>query len=108
MQAVEDGDVSGVAPELVWLEVANALATSVRAGTVPPPLARRTLIALPRLPLEGPPLRELASPALAVAVARGLTAYDAAYVALAEAEDAVLVTADRELARVYKRVELIT
>ena len=37
-----------------------------------------------------------------------LTVYAAAYVVLAEAADAVLVTADRELARAYDRVELVS
>ena len=40
----------------------------------------------------------LADTALAVAIARSLTAYDACYVVLAEALDAPLVTADRRLA----------
>jgi predicted nucleic acid-binding protein len=40
----------------------------------------------------------LAPAALALALARGLSVYDAASVALAEASDAILVTADRVLA----------
>ena len=36
-----------------------------------------------------------------------LSVYDACYVVLAEAADAVLVTADRRLAEAYDRVELL-
>ena len=50
---------------------------------------------------------ELASAALAIAVERGLTVYDASYVALAEASEATLVTAHRRLAEAYGLVELL-
>jgi len=45
--------------------------------------------------------------AFALSLERGLTVYDAAYVALAEAADAVLITADRTLAGVAMRAKLL-
>jgi predicted nucleic acid-binding protein len=49
----------------------------------------------------------LAVPACALAVRHGITTYDAHYLALAEAEDAVLVTADRRLAEAASRSILL-
>src|SRR4051794_24470130 len=45
--------------------------------------------------------------AIAVAFERGLTVYDAAYVVLAEALDAPLVTAERRLAEATERAVLL-
>jgi predicted nucleic acid-binding protein len=45
--------------------------------------------------------------ALEAAARTGLTAYDAHYLALAEAEDAMLVTADRRLAEVASQSVLL-
>jgi predicted nucleic acid-binding protein len=52
-------------------------------------------------------LRSLVADALAVALERDLTIYDASYVTLAEAADAVLVTADRRLGQAAKRTSLL-
>jgi predicted nucleic acid-binding protein len=52
-------------------------------------------------------LHELAPPALAVALARRVSAYDACYLVLAEAANAVLVTADRALADLAPRSALL-
>ncbi len=61
-----------------------------------------------RLPLAVVPMRELVRNAVEIASTRGLSVYDGSYVALAEANDAVLVTADRKLAAACARAELIT
>ena len=49
----------------------------------------------------------LALDALSLAVDRGVSGYDAMYLALAEATDAALVTADRRLAAAATRSELL-
>ena len=49
----------------------------------------------------------LAEPAVGFAISQGLSVYDACYAVLAEAEDAVLVTADRRLAAAATRAELV-
>lgn len=86
-----------VAPELVDLEVLSVVRRAMRAGRLPERRARQALddlIALPlrrasHLPLVGR-IWELRDT---------LTPYDAAYVALAEAIGAVLLTADGKLAK---------
>ncbi len=60
-----------------------------------------------RFPLEVRGLADLARPALAASLAQGLFVYDAAYLVLAEALDATLVTADHRLAEAATKAELI-
>ena len=102
-----DADLHGHAPELIWIEVANGLRRAVLAGIVETALARRFLGAALRLPITLRSHRDLALPAFDVALDRGLSAYDASYVVLAEALDAILVTADRTLAAAVAEAELI-
>ena len=102
-----DADLHGHAPELIWIEVTNGLRRAVLAGIVETALARRFLGAALRLPITLRSHRDLALPAFDVALDRGLSAYDASYVVLAEALDAILVTADRTLASAVPEAELI-
>lgn len=85
------------APEVVDLEVASAVRRHVRSGRVDPGRGLRALGDLARMPLARAPHRPLLERIWALGDA--LTAYDAAYVALAEALGAALVTADGGLAR---------
>jgi predicted nucleic acid-binding protein len=94
-------------PDLVFAEIGNALAGYVRAKKLTLQGAREALEFAVRLPRHVLPVGELAAAALVVAVSRGLSVYDACYVVLAEAEDAVLVTADQRLAAAVSRSELL-
>jgi len=107
VQAVASGKVAGHVPDLIWLEYANALTRCVRQAVTSAEEAREMLELALQLPLTAWPLGQLAVAAFAVSVERGLSAYDASYVVLAEAHDATLVTADRRLATAYDRVELL-
>lgn len=85
------------APELVYLEVTSALRRLVSRGHASPRRAALALDDLLDLPVRSarhthllPRVWELRT---------NLTVYDAAYVALAEALDAPLFTADRRLTR---------
>ena len=97
------------APELVDLEVSSVLRRLLLAGRLPrrrAELAMSDLVALP--------LRRISHRALLARcweLRNNLTVYDASYVALAEALEAVLVTADAHLAGAPGRrceVELMT
>jgi predicted nucleic acid-binding protein len=84
-------------PELADLEVASVLRRQLAAGTLD---ARRACLALDdlaALPARRAPHRPLL--ARCWELRDNLTIYDAAYVALAEAMHATLLTADRRLAR---------
>jgi predicted nucleic acid-binding protein len=106
--AVDAGEVSCTAPEHFYAEVANALRAYVRAGRMRPAVAAELVTRCLELPLAVRPARDLVPAALVRGLQLELTVYDAAYVVLAEAAGAVLVTADRELAQAYERVELVS
>lgn len=104
---VSSGESDGVAPDLLWLEVANAFAGYVRQGRLSLEEAQRALSAVLRLPLQTTPSTDLAGASFGVALERGLSVYDACYAVVAEAEQAVLVTADRGLAGAARASELV-
>jgi predicted nucleic acid-binding protein len=86
-----------VAPELVDLEVASVLRRQVMVKAVDPRRAALALTDLLALPLRRVPHRSLL--ARCWELRENLTIYDAAYVALAEALQAHLLTGDMRLAR---------
>ena len=105
--AADAAEVSGTVPEHFYVEVANGLRAYVRAGRMRAAVAAELVTRCLDLPLAARPARDLVPAALARSLQLELTVYDAAYIVLAEAADAVLVTADRELARAYDRIELV-
>ena len=106
--AVDAAEVSGTVPEHFYVEVANALRAYVRAGRMRAAVGAELVSRCLDLPLAARPARDLVPAALVRSLHLELTVCDAAYVVLAEAADAVLVTADRELARAYDRVEFVS
>jgi predicted nucleic acid-binding protein len=84
-------------PYLLDVEVTNTLRRLVAGGTVASARARQALWALHRLKVVRHP--HLPYLGRAWQLRRNLSAYDATYVALAEALEAPLVTTDRRLAR---------
>ncbi len=94
-----DERVRVLAPDLVLVEVANALWKKVERGLIPPesPVMRRPPEAW--LSLELVRTGDLLADALGVAVSHHLTVYDAVYVALARRLRAPLYTADEALRR---------
>lgn len=83
-------------PHLADVEVTQGLRRLVRAGEVSPARAADAIADLADLDLHRHPHLELL--ARAWKLRENVTAYDAMYVALAEALDAPLVTCDRPLA----------
>jgi predicted nucleic acid-binding protein len=85
------------APELVDLEVASVLRRQAAAKAVDPRRVALALTDLSAMPLQRAPHRPLL--ARCWELRDNLTVYDAAYVALAEALHADLLTGDARLAR---------
>jgi predicted nucleic acid-binding protein len=92
-----DGKVRLLVPSLHYWEFANALRTLAARGEIGGELAFEILDLHLEAPLETaePDRREV----LRVALEYGATVYDAVFIALALANDAALVTAERSTAR---------
>jgi predicted nucleic acid-binding protein len=90
----EAGELRVLAPPLLWLEVLNVAARRWRWTE---DQLERLATSLPELGFE---LLEPEPPDVARWSARGLTAYDAAYVAVAEGAGVELITDDAEIVEV--------
>lgn len=86
-----------VAPQLVYLEVASVWRRATRGGRLDARRATQALADLADLPLAQAPHQPLLRRIWELR--DNLTPHDAAYVALAEALNEPLLTADRRLAR---------
>ena len=84
-------------PHLAGIEATSVLRRWVRAGVVPEPRAREALADLGLLRARRWPVEPLLDRIWELR--DNLSAYDAAYVALAESLDATLLTSDARLAR---------
>ncbi|WP_161606109.1 type II toxin-antitoxin system VapC family toxin [Microlunatus speluncae] len=93
-QVAADGDWH--APEHLTVEVASAFRGLWRGGVLDDAAFSAAVVRLTTARITGCPVRLLLS--RIVELAPNLSAYDAAYVALAERLEAPLVTADRRLA----------
>ena len=96
------------APHLIDLEVAQVIRRYAANGDIDSERGRMALADLQDLPLQRYP-HDFLLPRI-WDLRRNLTAYDAAYVALAEALDAPLLTRDRRLAAAaghHAQVELV-
>jgi predicted nucleic acid-binding protein len=90
---------TATAPDLFVYEVANVLATAQRRGRLSASNARRIADLIDRLDvrLERPaPVAELST----LAFTLGLSAYDAAYLQMAERQGCPLITGDSRLASI--------
>jgi predicted nucleic acid-binding protein len=84
------------APHLIDIEIAQVVRRYAASGVIDAPRGQATLANLIAFPLRRYP-HDLLLPKV-WALRNNLTAYDAAYVALAETLDAPLITRDRRLA----------
>lgn len=89
-----DGETILVAPALLVYEVTNALRYHPQVGAEALSGHVDDLLSL-GLGLD-PPSEESLGPAVRLAYRKGVTVYDASYLALAERLDCLIVTADRE------------
>jgi predicted nucleic acid-binding protein len=94
------------APDLIFLEVASVALKSMRRGLLDRSQAEAMVNRLPRLLTEVAPSDSLAAGAFQLAADHGFSAYDAAYLALADATNAAVLTADLRLVERARAVGL--
>jgi len=98
LEQVLDGELRLLVPELWHYEILNALRSAARRGRMDERDVRDALVRLAVIPLVAVAAASQGHAAiLSMALATGLTAYDATYVALADEAGEVLVTADRAM-----------
>jgi predicted nucleic acid-binding protein len=96
-----------IAPDVVLLEVGNALARAKRRGRISPSAVGEGLgLVESRLEFQAPVAR-YARPALEIALRHGGSVYDACYLALARAAGAALATADEQQAEVGEELGIL-
>jgi len=86
-----------IAPTLLWAEIGNALLKKVRRGEIEASAARLAQKCLPSFVRGWHELADLVDPAFVLAVELDHPVYDCYYLALAEARDVELLTADLRL-----------
>lgn len=86
-----------IAPELIYPETANILWKKARRHELTPDEAREIAEVMLAVPIQAEAAGSTFLLALDIALACGITAYDAHYVALAEALDCQMITADHKL-----------
>jgi len=93
-------------PDLFFIECANILWKYARRFGYPAAAARQDITNLVELGLRIVSTAALAEAALTLAIQHGSTAYDSAYVALAQQLSLPLVTADEALVRHFADTDL--
>ena len=99
MQRGCSGDALLLIPDLCLLECASVLLKQVQRQLLSLDECRALLADLLQLPLRPTSASELAVAALEQAMALSLSVYDASFLALALKHDALLITADKQLAK---------
>lgn len=89
-----------MAPDFLNIECANILWAAARRGRISPERATTALAGMQALPVQLLPTGNYAGAAQALALELGHPVYDCLYLAVALAQRAMLVTADRAFAEV--------
>lgn len=95
-----------IAPDLIFAEVGNILWKKSRSKELTLDTASAILNDFKRLPLNSFESESLIDTAWQIATAHQCTVYDSLYVALAQTEGAILVTADRVLYNILSSTNL--
>ena len=93
-----DGELELNAPDLCLVECANVIwKLLTKRHTLTKSQGKDAISWLAGIPLLAVPSKDLIAPAYRLAVSTGVTVYDGMYLALGEALDAPVITADRKM-----------
>jgi predicted nucleic acid-binding protein len=102
---VAKGDLSLVAPDLIFPEVGNILWKMHRRKELTRSEVTLIVDAIVSMPMEIEASKQLLPSAVDLGLVCGITVYDAIYVSLAMIREMVLMTADRRLADIMGRTD---
>jgi predicted nucleic acid-binding protein len=100
----ETGELSFIAPNSITAEFGHSMRKNVIRKTLEPETALASLAQFLRMEIELVPAEPLATEALRLALLHNATFYDALYLALAEREDLLVLTADNPLVNAFARL----
>jgi len=103
---VEKKDIDLLAPDLIYPEAGNILWKKQRLKELTRSEVEEIADAMLSLPLKIESSQPLLPLALDIAIAYGITVYDAVYVSLAKVYEATLITADRKFVDVLAKTDL--
>ena len=103
---VEKGDIELSAPDLIYPEVGNILWKKNRLKELTRSEAEEITDAILSLPLKIEASRSLLPLTVDIAIAYGITVYDASYLSLAKVYETTMITADRKLVDVLAKTDL--
>jgi predicted nucleic acid-binding protein len=93
------GDYSFIAPSLITYEIKNACSIAHRKGRIQLDLARQVMGEMTSLEIQKMDVINLKERIFEIACQFNLSAYDASYIALAEAQKCPFITGDARLFR---------
>jgi len=103
---VEKQDIDLLAPDLIYLEAGNILWKKQRLKELTHSEVEEITDAVLSLPLKIEASKSLLPLAVNIAIAYGITVYDASYLSLAKIYETTLMTADRRLVDVLAKTDL--
>lgn len=103
---VENKDIDLLAPDLIYPEAGNILWKKQRLKELTHSEAEEITDAILSLPLMIEASKSLLPLAVDIAIACGITVYDALYLSLAKVYETTLITADRKLVDVLAKTDL--
>lgn len=103
---VEKKDIGLLAPDLICPEAGNILWKKERLKELTRSEVAEITDAILSLPLKIEASKSLVALAVDIAIAYGITVYDASYLSLAKVYETTLITADRRLCDVLAKTDL--
>jgi predicted nucleic acid-binding protein len=103
---VEKKDIDLLAPDLIYPEAGNILWKKQRLRELTRSEVEEITDAILSLPLRVETSKSLLPLAVDIAIAYGITVYDASYLSLAKVYETTLMTADRKLVDVLAKTDL--
>ena len=106
LASVEKKDIVLLAPDLIYPEAGNILWKKQRLKELTRSEVEEIIDAVLSLPLKIEAPRSLLPLAVDIAIAYGITVYDAFYLSLAKVYETTMITADRRLVEALAKTDL--